>query len=200
MNHNTLISNGIDPNLPDHYRRKIKQLAYEYNRVFPLPYYFGEMIRLKKVVKIADIGSGPVCTLGNIWGDSEIKIYASDLRQPSYKTLIEKEKIKLLTPIEYQDMENLTYPDNFFDVVHCVNALDHTNNAQKALDEMKRVCKKDGYIYLRHAHNQRRAHKGNGHFWDASITGFSNGKIHINLESFISGDDGYFITSVFKKH
>lgn len=190
---------SLDPNLPDHYRRKIRQLAYEYNREFPLPYYFARMIRSKKEVKIADIGSGPVCTLGNIWGNTKIKIYASDVRQPSYEILVKKENIKLLTPIEYQDMENLTYEDDFFDIVHCVNALDHTENAQKAIDEMKRVCKKGGYLYLRHGHNQRKAHSGNGHYWDASISGFSNEKVNIPLENFITTDDGYFITSIFKK-
>lgn len=190
---------SLDLDLPDHYRRKIRQLAYEYNREFPLPYYFARMIKSKSDVKIADLGSGPVCILGNIWGNTKIKIYASDARQPSYERLIKKENIKLLVPIECQDMENLTYEDNFFDVVHCVNALDHTKDAQKALDEMFRVCKKGGYIYLRHAHNQRRAHNGNGHFWDASIKGFSNGQITIPLKNFITVDDGYFIISVFKK-
>lgn len=190
---------NIDPNLPDHYRRKFKQLVSEYNKPFPLPYYFARFIRGKKSIKIAELGSGPVCTLGNVWGDVEIEIHASDLRQPSYKKLQEKERCKLLIPIEYQDMEILTYPDNFFDVVHCVNALDHTNDAQKALDEMKRVCKKGGYIYLRHVHNQKSAHHGNGHYWDARVDGFYNRKIRIPLDDFITTDDGYFIVSIFKK-
>lgn len=190
---------SVDPNLPGHYLRKFKQLVYEYNRDFPLPYYFERLIRSKKEVKIADIGSGPVCTLGNIWGAVKINIYASDLRQPSYKTLAQKEKIKLRTPIEYQDMENLTYPDNFFDIVHCVNAMDHTKDIERALSEMKRVCKKDGYIYLRHIHNQRMVHRGNGHYWDAGVDGFSDGKKLVKLSGFITTDDGLFIVSIFKK-
>ena len=44
------------------------------------------------------------------------------------------------------DMENLTYEDNSFDVVVCVNALDHTKNPLVALHEFYRVAKK--YIYI----------------------------------------------------
>lgn len=185
--------------LPDHYRRKIRQLIHEYNRPFAGPYYFSRLLRGKKEVKIADLGSGPVCTLGNIWSGVDITIHASDLRQGAYTKLLEKENCKLITPIEYQDMENLTYPDEFFDVVHCVNALDHTKDARKALSEMKRVCKKGGYIYLRHAHNQKSAHGGNGHYWDARVDGFFNGKDLVTLDGFTTTDDGYFIVSILKK-
>lgn len=185
--------------LPGHYRRKIRQLVYEYNRPFPLPFYFDRFLSRRNSVKIADIGSGPICTLGNIWSNTIIKIYASDLRAKAYNKLVNSLNCKPITPIEYQDMENLTYPDDFFDVVHCVNALDHTPNAQKALKEMYRVCKSGGFIYLRHFHSQRRVHKGNGHFWDANSTGFSDGKIHISLEGFSTTDDGRYIISVLNK-
>lgn len=79
-----------------------------------------------------------------IWGKVNLKIYASDILANEYAKLTHE---VLRTPIEYQDMENLTYLDESFDVVHCVNALDHTKNAQKALSEMKRICKTGGYIF-----------------------------------------------------
>lgn len=184
-----------------HYRRKLKNLIYEYNRLFPGPYYFNQFLSHKhiKEAKIADLGSGPVCILGTLWSGINITIYASDILQPEYIKALEKENCKLITPIEYQDMENLTYPDEFFDVVHCVNALDHTKDAQKALDEMRRVCKVGGYIYLRHAHNQKRAHHGNGHYWDAKVNGFFNGKDLVTLSGFRTTDDGYFIVSILRK-
>jgi SAM-dependent methyltransferase len=185
--------------LPDHYRRKIESLIYEYNRPLPLPFYFSRLIRSKKEVKIADLGSGPICTLGTIWGKVKVTIYASDLRQKAYAELLEKVKCTPLTPIEYQDMENLTYPDNFFDIVHCVNALDHTQEAQKAIMEMKRVCKPEGYIYLRHIHSQRSVNNGNGHYWDARADGFYGANSKISIDEFITTDDGFFIVSVMRK-
>lgn len=183
----------------DHYEKRIKKLIHEYNRPFPGPYYFARFLRRKNEAKIADIGSGPICILGNLWSGVKLTIYASDINQPEYAKMLEEENCKLVTPVEYQDMESLTYPDEFFDVVHCANALDHTKDAQKALDEMKRVCKKGGYIYLRHLHNQKKVNGGRGHFWDAKKNGFFNGKSLVTLDGFLTADDGFFIVSIMKK-
>lgn len=185
--------------VPEHYRRRIKQLLHEYNRPFAGPYYFARLLRGKSTAKIADLGAGPVCTLGNIWGGTNISIIASDMRADAYLKLIKGEKATLLTPLEYQDMENLTYEDESFDVVHCVNALDHTPDAQAALAQMKRICKVGGYIYLRHAHDQLSAHRGRGHFWDVKAGGITNGSQTIKLDGWKTTDDGDFVVSIFYK-
>jgi hypothetical protein len=81
-----------------------------------------------------------------------------------------------------------------FDIVHCVNALDHTNNPQKAIEEMKRICKPGGWIYLRHAPNQKDKY-GGIHKWNATVDGFENSDKNITLDGFetridnISGED-----------
>lgn len=183
----------------DHYRRRIKELIEEYNKPFPAPYYFERFLKKKTEVKIADLGSGPICTLGNMWGGVKVTIYASDILQPEYTKILQELNCKLITPVEYQDMENLTYPDEFFDLVHCVNALDHTKDVQKALNEMKRVCKPGGYIYLRHGHNQKKVNSGRGHYWNAGKMGFSNDESLVTLDGFHTTDDGYFLVSILKK-
>lgn len=179
-----------------HYQRTINTLLKEYNRIFPLPYYFERFLTGKTEAKIADLGSGPVCTLGNIWGEVKVTIYASDILANEYAELTNE---VLRTPIEYQNMENLTYPNEYFDVVQCVNALDHTKNIKKAIEEMVRVCKVGGYIYLRHGHNQMKVNGGRGHYWNAGRKGFSNGKVTIPLTGFATTDDGYFLVSIMKK-
>jgi ubiquinone/menaquinone biosynthesis C-methylase UbiE len=185
----------------DHYRRRLKNLIEEYNRPFPGPYYFGRFFSHKHITeaKVADLGSGPVCTLGSLWSSVKITIHASDIQEPEYTKAVNALGCKLLVPIEYQDMENLTYPDNSFDLVHCVNALDHTPNIEKALSEMRRICKPNGFIYLRHAHNQKSAHHGNGHYWDAKVTGFTDGQKLVPLTGFSTVDDGYYIVSILRK-
>jgi SAM-dependent methyltransferase len=185
--------------VPAGYVKRIKKLLYEYNRPFPGPYYFARLLRGRREAKIADLGAGPVCTLGNIWTGVDISIIASDMRANAYLELIKKQNVTLLTPLEYQDMENLTYEDESFDVVHCVNALDHTPDASKALSEMKRVCKTGGYIYLRHAHDQMSAHRGRGHFWDVKAGGITNGIDTFKLDDFRTTDDGDFIVSIYYK-
>jgi ubiquinone/menaquinone biosynthesis C-methylase UbiE len=81
-------------------------------------------------------------------------------------------------------MEKLTYPDNYFDIVHCSNALDHTHNALPAVKEMIRVCKPGGWIYINCALIQRTT-RGHNHFWDALEDGtFISKDMEFNLKDF----------------
>lgn len=172
---------------------------HEYNRDFPAPYYFGRFIKRKSSVKVADLGSGPVCTVGNLWGKTKIEIYASDILANEYNKIIDKLGIKLKTPVKYQNIEKLDYPDQYFDIVHCVNALDHVKDIKRAINELKRICKKDGYIYLRHGHKQKTVNNDSNHHWDCTTKGFTNGEELITLDGFYTFDDGYYIVSIMKK-
>ena len=158
--------------IPDHYRVNTKFLFRDYNKLFPLPYYFRDMVYKHGTYKIADIGAGPVCRLGGKHAGSDIQITASDVMAKEYKEVTDElAKMTgqpLLILVEYQDMENLTYPDESFDIVHCVNAIDHTRNARKSIEEMKRICKKGGWIYLRHAPYQKKHLRGD-HYWNATL-------------------------------
>lgn len=178
-----------------HYKKNVGFLIRDYNKLFPLPYYFHDIFYGKGSFKIADLGAGPVCTLGGKKAGNKIMIYASDINAQEYNELTKGHE--LLIPIEYQDMENLTYPDEMFDIVHCVNALDHTKDVRKALNEMKRVCKKGGWIYLRHSPNQKNFLKGE-HQWNVSLKGFDNGEELIKLDDFKTGTDGFQIISILK--
>lgn len=145
--------------------RKIKQ----FNHSFQLPDYFAPMIGDKKEVVIAELGAALVNTIGDSWPDVKVTVVASDVAVSQYQKLLDEYSVVLHTPVEYQDMEHLTYPDEMFDIVHCVNALDHTPNPRVALKEMDRVCKKDGWIYLRHSPNQK-TNFGGHHYWDISFS------------------------------
>lgn len=115
----------------------------------------------KKEVKIADIGSGPVSRIGQHLEEVKVEIYPSDKQN--------------FPQIEYQDMEKLTYPDNFFDIVYCSNALDHTRNALAAVKEMIRVCKIGGWVYIECWLDQLQT--GYKHYWDAKEEGVFINKI-----------------------
>ncbi|MGF1583934.1 MAG: class I SAM-dependent methyltransferase [Bacteroidales bacterium] len=39
------------------------------------------------------------------------------------------------------DIENIDFPDNYFDTVICAHTLEHTQNFDKALRELRRVCR-----------------------------------------------------------
>ena len=163
-------------------RRKTTQDRIEkFNKPLLLVDYLLPFVGDKKEIKIADIGSGPFSTVGSYLPGGELKIYPSDKQD-----FIEFWKIRNQTPfisVEYQNMEKLTYPDGFFDIVHCYNALDHTVNAKEAVKEMIRVCKIDGWIYVVCFLDQFST--GFQHYWNAKQDGtFTNNKETFDLKEF----------------
>lgn len=173
------------------YRTKFARKLKQYNKKMRLPYYFYDLIGSKKEVCIADIGSGPVCTIGDNWPGVDVKVYASDILQPEYDKLWDKVNEVPIIPIYKENMEKLSYPDEYFDIVHCRNAADHTPDIYKAINEMIRVCKKGGYIYLAHAPSQKKIYKGN-HYWNIEDVVLPN-----CFKTYIEGNN--LIVSICKK-
>lgn len=161
------------------FRQKIKQ----YNSgPIPLVDYLLPFIGDKKDVKIADVGCGPFRRTGQLVDGVNIEVYQID--QYDHAEFWAKYDTKPLFPIEVQNMENLTYPDNFFDIVHCVNALDHTPNAETALKQLIRVCKPGGWVYIDCALIQWTT-RGHRHFWDAEEDGSMTSKdSHFNFKDY----------------
>lgn len=154
------------------------------------------MIGDKKSVLIADLGAGSICTLGNQWPGVELTILASDLLADEYNEIWRSTNRTILNPVTKQDMEALTYPDNYFDIVHCVNAVDHSENPRQAIKEMIRVCKPGGWVYMRHIPNEGENERYHGfHQWN--IEQFDNdAKIWSRTEWFFLTDLGNFTTEV----
>ena len=119
--------------------------------------------------KVADIGAGQTSTLDlYIKGAQTLEINPSDSAR--------------YDGVEYQDMENLTYPDASFDIVHCRNALDHTKDAQKAVEEMIRICKPGGTVFIKCWLDQ--ADTGHKHYWNAKDDGSFEGKKNFSLKDY----------------
>lgn len=157
--------------------KRIKQ----YNQPLPLLDYFIPLIGNKKEVKIADIGSGPYPITGQLLDGVRVEVYPSDKQDFTY--FWNNYKTVPMFPIEIQNMEKLTYEDNFFDIVHCVNALDHTADARAAIKEMIRVVKPGGWIYISCYLDQLVT--GHKHYWDTKEDGvLVNPKGELDLKSF----------------
>lgn len=171
-----------------HYKKTLYSKEKMFNRHFPLDKYLVKFIGDKKKVKIADIGAGMWSTTGSVLKGVKVKVYPSDELACEYMRILKEQKIKPVFPIEKQTMEHLTYPDNFFDIVHSVNALDHCLNPSKAIKEMYRVCKPGGWIYFRHYFNTAIKQKGRGlHKWNIILT--------INYDCIFWGELGAFLLS-----
>lgn len=153
-----------------HYTKKLPWKVRQFNHELYLPDYFGPMIGGKKEVVIAEIGAGMFCTIGSLSKAAKIKVYPSDILADEFNQILKDSHITPLIPVVKENMENLTYPDSFFDIAHCVNALDHTPDPIKAIKEMYRVVKPGGYLYLRHFINVGEHEKYRGlHAWNLDI-------------------------------
>jgi len=120
-------------------------------------------------VEVLDAGSGPhAITLCEFVNGVSMEITSIDHRD--------------FPGVIKMSMEALTYPDSSFDIVQCINALDHTKNAVQALKELIRVAR--GAVYIDCALDQHST-SGGWHYWDAKEDGtFTNGNESFNLKDY----------------
>lgn len=167
----------------------IKDNIELYNRANPLVDYLVPFVKGKGNLNVLDVGSGPYSTIGS-HHPAIRKIYHCDKQR--FFDFYNKYDMHPFVTIEYEDMESLTYQTDFFDLVHCANALDHTRNAGAAIREMIRVCKPGGYVYIVCNLNQKDT--GHKHFWNFKADGkFTNGNEEYDLKDF-----GFAIESIDK--
>lgn len=132
---------------------------------------FDFMFGDKKEVTIANLGAGAMSLIGDYRRDVKVRVVSSDLLAAEYAQMRKEMGIISPTPIEKQDMTDLTYQDGSSDIVFCSNALDHCQDPYKALQEMVRICKSKGWIYLKHtAHEGKRQGYSGLHQWNIDAT------------------------------
>jgi ubiquinone/menaquinone biosynthesis C-methylase UbiE len=106
--------------------------------------------------KILEVGVGAGTDFLQ-WARAGAIIYGIDLTEESINHT--NHRLELYgykaEDLKVADCENLPYPDNYFDVVFSWGVIHHTPDTEKALNEIYRVCKKDGIckvmIYHRHS-------------------------------------------------
>ena len=102
----------------------------------------------EKNKSVLDIG----CGIGNYLEELHKKghkITGIDIAENMLKT--SKERIKKyiqIPPLCRTDIENLPFPNNHFDVVFCVGVLEYLESDVKALEQISRVLKPNGILFL----------------------------------------------------
>lgn len=148
------------------YKYRIHKKAELLNRPRPLQDFFLPMIHKNKTF-ILDVGAGPFTTVGF---HPHVSVTACDLYADEYSSMLKEAGIVPLVVTEKQNMEEMTYAEDSFDIVYCENALDHTEHAIGALTNMCWVAR--DYVYMRHFPNvgERNNYKGL-HRWNLSEDG-----------------------------
>ena len=129
--------------------------------------FVAEFIKSVPHDKVADIGSG-VCSILNGWVDVEPFDPLGDL----YGIVFDYKAHKVKQPKPYP-AEELPY-NSEFDIVHCSNAIDHTQSPMLAYTKMMQAVKPGGYLIIQGFENE-----GTFENWQ----GFHQHDIHINMET-----------------
>jgi SAM-dependent methyltransferase len=117
--------------------------------------------------KVADIGSG-VCSILNGWVDVEPFDPLGDL----YGIVFNYKAHKVTQPKPYPAEE---LPHNAeFDIVHCSNAIDHTQSPMLAYTKMMQAVKPGGYLIIQGFENE-----GTFENWQ----GFHQHDIYVNMDT-----------------
>lgn len=108
------------------------------------------------IVRILDVGAGPLTLLGKIHPRKTLDITATDVLAPVYDDLLRRYGVTPLVRTLAADAELLTatFPANHFHIVHAQNCLDHMQNPLRAIEQMLEVTAGGGAMVLIHRENE----------------------------------------------
>ncbi len=93
--------------------------------------------------RLLDIGCGPCGSLE--WADNALERVGLDPLAEAYQYLGSDTHKMTYTP---DFAENISFPDQHFDVVTSINSLDHVDNLEKVVAEIDRVLRKGGHVLI----------------------------------------------------
>jgi SAM-dependent methyltransferase len=117
---------------------------------------FRDASTLPQDLKIIDVGAGPCTSLGSNLNGQPINLIACDPLAPFYKALAGKHGLNFPISTVQAFAEDLSsyYPEGTFDLVHCSNALDHSFDPIRGIEQMLIVAKPNGRVFLCHGLNE----------------------------------------------
>src|SRR3989338_5401449 len=127
-------------NVPNIIEDESQELVNKFGKLFPK---IAKQINLKSTDSVLDLGCGPtvparLLKTGVITG---LEPLAKKLN------LTKKNAVKGVV-IKDGKGEDMPFKNSSFSLVVCRNVIDHTQDPNKVIDEVKRVLKKDGHFLL----------------------------------------------------
>jgi SAM-dependent methyltransferase len=122
---------------------------------------------------IVDIGSGPVTTFG-LGGPPgrRARLHAVDPLAYQYAYLLDAHKLAPPVRTEFGIAEDLSshFDRDYADIVYSNNALDHSFDPLRSIEEMLHVTRPTGLVFLRHRRNEAEHENYSGlHQWNFDI-------------------------------
>jgi SAM-dependent methyltransferase len=109
-----------------------------------------------KTAKILDVGAGPITGFGFTHKGSKLDITACDPLASFYDRVLEKYSITppVRTITAFAEELSSFFSTNTFDLVTCSNALDHSFEPIRGIEEMLLVTRIGGRVHLTHRINE----------------------------------------------
>jgi SAM-dependent methyltransferase len=121
------------------------------------------------VLKILDVGAGPLTWIGKKWGARTIQIHALDPLAAAYNKILDHYALNPPVRTAAVAGEDLpaVFPAASFDLVFARNSLDHSYNAPQVIKNMVAATKSGGVVFLWHAQNEGERYNYQGlHQWN----------------------------------
>jgi SAM-dependent methyltransferase len=148
----------------------------------------------KEDLSILDVGSGPVPGIGYKLEGIALRITAVDPLASIYQDILTRHGLNPPVPPTFAPAEELSsfFEPNSFDIVHCRNALDHSFDPLRGINEMLKVVRVGGTVLLRHHQNEAENAKYNGfhHYnFDCRANRFViwNKSVLVDIADFLAG-------------
>lgn len=137
----------------------------------PLQEHVARWAPQRPVVRILDVGAGPLTALGKRLYDVDVQLDAVDPLAPEYDAVLAELNITPPLRTVLLEGEHLTgvLGRGKYDITHAQNALDHMRDPVFALGQMVAVTAVGGYVVLNHVRNEAERNGDDGlHHWNIS--------------------------------
>lgn len=131
-----------------------------------------EGMDISNTQKVLDVGAGPVSYFGYKLNGQPIDLCACDPLAPQYAAMSSRYEIAWPVKTESAFAEDLSafYPRSHFDMVVCRNALDHSFDPVRGIEEMLLVLRTGGRANLMHYVNEaEHGHYDGFHQWNFDV-------------------------------
>lgn len=122
--------------------------------------------------RLLDVGSGPITKTGTFSQSKNVRITATDPLAFFYRKIIEESgaDVPLATQLAFAEDLSSRFDQEYFDLVTCTNALDHSIEPVWGIIEMLIVTKIGGKVFLGHRRNEAEfEHYSGFHQWNFDI-------------------------------
>ncbi|HLL28856.1 MAG TPA: methyltransferase domain-containing protein [Xanthobacteraceae bacterium] len=119
--------------------------------------------------KVLDVGAGPMSIFGLKLKDKPVALSACDPLAPLYADMASRHGVNWPVKTASAFAEDLSafYPRGEFDLVYCRNALDHSFDPVRGIEEMLLVARPGGRVALDHYVNEaKKANYDGFHQWN----------------------------------